>query len=336
MSESEILGQIQSATEELSSIEVNLSNTNIKETYFNGHEITKVYNSGVFTLQPMDMEINSSEMTGVVGENGNGKTTLLRIVARDLHETGGSLKYSFQPSTEGIGPYFIKHHIGYIPQRIPRWYGKLEDNLKLALSGRGIFDFENEFQTELVLHRLGLAKFRNLFWTQISSGYRTRFELARIILTRPKLLVLDEPLANLDINAQKSILEDLKCIAKSTRFPMGVFLSSQQLYEVEDVADHIIFLKNGECLHSDSTNSKINADEFSNVFEFQFHQDYSTVSQVMKELPNIEFKTNGNLCVLKSKDALPIQEVLKVLIKKDCMPFYYRDISTSTKRFFNN
>jgi ABC-2 type transport system ATP-binding protein len=69
-----------------------------------------------------------------------------------------------------------------------------------------------------------------------------------MLMWRPKLLVLDEPLANLDINAQQLFLQDLKFIIKSVRYPLAVILSSQALHEIESVADNIVFIKQGQTL----------------------------------------------------------------------------------------
>src|SRR5690606_22151851 len=123
----------------------------------------------------------------------------------------------------------------FIPQRIPKWYGLLKDNLHFSAAIAGLTGAENELMVDFMLERLNLTQYALLTWEQISSGYRTRFELARILLQKPQLLILDEPLANLDINAQQTILNDLRFITKSAYNPMGILLSSQQLHEVEKV-----------------------------------------------------------------------------------------------------
>jgi ABC-2 type transport system ATP-binding protein len=189
--------------------EMNLDAANAQNNVVSGQQISKSYKAGHFKLQPISMSIDTGELVGIVGENGNGKTTLLRMMASDLSIDEGEINYEL-----GIGNdeslYDEKSSIAYIPQRIPRWYGKLKNNLHFAASSRGIYGFENEYLVNVMLTRLGLNKYKNLFWTQISSGYRTRFELARILLLKPQLLILDEPLANLDINAQQTFLQDIR------------------------------------------------------------------------------------------------------------------------------
>ena len=83
-----------------------------------------------------------------------------------------------------------------------------------------------------------------------------RFELVRTLLRKPTILLLDEPLANLDVLAQQLILEDLKNISDSVSNPIGIILSSQQLFEVEKISDKVLFLKNGKPTHLSSANKQ--------------------------------------------------------------------------------
>src|SRR5690606_10595788 len=106
-------------------------------------------------------------------------------------------------------------------------------NLKFTASHYGIKGEENELIVLMYMIRFGLWKYRNHQWSELSSGYKMRFELARTFLRKPSILLLDEPLANLDVLAQQLILEDLKHLSHSLANPMGIILSSQQLYEVE-------------------------------------------------------------------------------------------------------
>ena len=218
--------------------------------------ISKTYTKGNFSLHPISLQINSGDITGVVGQNGNGKTTLLRCLAGQLSIDDGRLQYN---QLDHPDHYTIKHHVAFIPQRIPRWYGLLKDNLHFSASLSGVTGEQNKMMVEFMLERLDLSAYAHLTWKQISSGYRTRFEIARILLQKPKLLILDEPLANLDINAQQTILTDLRYLAKSVHNPMGIILSSQQLHEVEKVADTVLLIKEGNCLFRTGEQNSVTA-----------------------------------------------------------------------------
>jgi ABC-2 type transport system ATP-binding protein len=289
-------------------------------------KISKTYSGGNFSLKPIDLNIGTGNVLGVVGENGNGKTTLLRCLAGQLALDNGNIKYHLLQKPDS---YAVKNHIAFIPQRIPKWYGLLKDNLHFSASIAGIYGAKNELMVNFMLERLNLGSYAHLTWNQISSGYRTRFEIARILLQKPRLLILDEPLANLDINAQQTILTDLIFMARGIHNPMGVILSSQQLHEVEKVADTVIFIKQGNCLYSSNDREeKIT----SNAVEFETSASRDSIIRLF-ETDSIELQFNGGFYTIISA-ALSAQEIIGKMIAAQIPVTYFRDITYSTKRFF--
>ncbi len=297
-----------------------------------GHElisaeaISKKYHNSNFSLKPMSLAVNTGHVLGVVGENGNGKTTLLRCLAGQLQLNNGVIKYHLLKDPDN---YAIKNHIAFIPQRIPKWYGMLKDNLHFSAAIAGLHGGKNNLMVNFMLERLNLSSYAHLTWNQISSGYRTRFEIARILLQKPRLLILDEPLANLDINAQQTILNDLIFMAKGTHNPMGIILSSQQLHEVEKVADEVIFIKQGSCIYkSNDAEGKIK----SNAVEFETKAERESIISLF-DGANMELQFNGGFYTIVS-DQLSSQEIISKLIDAGITITYFRDITYSTKRFF--
>lgn len=288
-------------------------------------DITKRYSNSSFTLKPTSLEIFTSDVLGVVGQNGHGKTTLLRCIAGQLALDGGTLEY---PQLVRTDYYSLKHNIAFIPQRIPRWYGQLKDNLHFSAAISGVTGRQNELIVDFMLERLNLTPFAHLQWTEISSGYRTRFEIARVLLQRPSLLILDEPLANLDINAQQTILTDLRYMAKSIYQPMGVILSSQQLHEVEKIADTVLLIKNGACLFR--TGEQHVAGE-QNVLEIETTTDRDRLADILGE--GILIQYNGGFYTITSKTST-VSEMIALLLSNGVQVTYFRDITHSTKRFF--
>jgi len=289
-------------------------------------QVAKTYSGGGFSLKPISFTLQTGQVLGVVGENGNGKTTLLRCLAGQLALDGGKVDYHLLRKPDY---YAIKNHIAFIPQRIPKWYGLLKDNLHFSASISGIHGPENDRMVEFMLERLNLSRYAHLTWSQISSGYRTRFEIARILLQRPRLLILDEPLANLDINAQQTILTDLVFMARAAHNPMGIVLSSQQLHEVEKVADTVIFIKNGNCLYSSTDKEeKIT----STAIEFETTLDRESIHRLFAE-GSVSLQYNGGFYTIEST-GLSAAELLTTLVNAKVPLTYYRDITYSTKRFF--
>lgn len=302
------------------------SSSELGKNYLQVSGVQKIYASGHFSLKPVDLSIQAGEVVGVVGENGNGKTTLLRILSGYLNPSAGDINYYFREHGL-LHHYQVKHEVAFIPQRIPRWYGSLRDNLHFYASVNGFYGEENELMTDFMLARFGLTRFANLTWSQLSSGYRTRFEIAKILLKRPKLLILDEPLANLDINAQQTILNDLRVLSKSFRKPLGVVLSSQQLHEVEKIADKVLFLKNGQLLHTQTKEATADT-----VIEIETQNDRAELEKALAGY-TYQIKYNGGYYSI-STSGVPASELVKSLFDKGISISYFRDISQSTKRFF--
>jgi ABC-2 type transport system ATP-binding protein len=289
--------------------------------------VSKTYTNGNFRLSPVSFKVATGDVIGVVGENGNGKTTLLRCLAGQLAIDAGTVHHT---QVKEQSYYAIKHKVAFIPQRIPRWYGLLKDNLHFSAAITGVYGEENDRMVNFMLERLGLGSYAGFTWNQISSGYRTRFEIARVLLQKPSLLILDEPLANLDINAQQTILTDLRCMAKSVKHPMGVVLSSQQLHEVEKVADDVLFIKWGTCLFQ--TKEQKQAAE-SYVLELETAAGRDDLLRILGK-DNVQIQFNGGFYTITST-GYPVQEILNKLVSQQVSITYFRDITYSTKRFFN-
>ena len=296
----------------------------VEKTLLIAASISKTYSSSSFELKPVDLRILSGEIIGIVGENGNGKTTLLRCLGKQLATDGGTISF---PELKDPDLFDIRNYIAFIPQRIPRWYGMLKDNLHFSASIAGIHGDDNHLMVDFMLERLNLSQYALLNWNQISSGYRTRFEIARILLQKPKLLILDEPLANLDINAQQTILTDLRFMAKSTHHAMGVILSSQQLHEVEKIADNVLFIKQGACLYQ-SGSEKMSG--------YVMELETKTAREDLLELlgnTQVQIQFNGGFYTISSSQ-LTVQQMISLLLEKQVEITYFRDITNSTKRFF--
>jgi ABC-2 type transport system ATP-binding protein len=307
----------------LTEVAVQQSTTLLKAT-----EVSKTYGLQNFTLHPVNLEINTGNIIGIVGENGNGKTTLLRTLAGQLMINKGNVHYNL---LQQQNHYNIKTHIAFIPQRIPKWHGKLKDNLHYSASVMNITGAENDLMVDFVLERFNLSSYADLTWDQISSGYRTRFEIARIILQRPQLLILDEPLANLDINAQQTLLTDLKMLAKSNRQSMGIILSSQQLHEVEKVADQVMFLSKGKYIYNEANTTV--AENKVQIVEIESSASRQQISDAIGQ--NIAIQFNGGFYTISSKTQ-SVKEILQAILNNDIPIVYFRDITNSTKKYFNN
>lgn len=293
------------------------------------NNLTKSYKKSAFTLGPISINIAAGQIIGLVGENGNGKTTLLRTLCKELCPSSGSVDYKFPYSDN----YDLRSKLIYIPQRTPSWQGSLLSNLRFTASTYGITGEENILTVDLIIDRMGLRKYRNYKWKDLSSGYKMRFELARALLRKPQLLLIDEPLANLDILAQQIVLDDFRDIARSTFRPLGIVLSSQQLYEVEKTSDYVIFLKNGAPKNLGQNNN--NCDEIVKfIIEFESEWDQDQLLKTFLPLGIESLQVNGGTYVACFPQDITLNHFLKIVLEQKVPLTYFRNISNSTRRFF--
>lgn len=292
--------------------------------------LSKTYRNSHFRIGPLDFTVRYSEVTGLVGENGNGKTTLLRLLCKDLEPDSGSLRFTDMAVSKTL--YGLRSGLVYIPQRVPRWYGSLMDNLHFTLSAYGVYGDNNYLKAELMLARLGLRPFRDLGWGRISSGYRTRFELAKSLMRKPELMLLDEPLSNLDIISQQTILKDLKYMSESITNPFGLVLSSQQLYEVEKISDLVIFLKQGNPKYSRGAAGSDQEDAL--VFEMDGELSRERLFAVFRDAGLEQVQYNGGVYVLHFKKGSRDAEVFGRISTHALPVSYVRNITHSSRRFF--
>lgn len=288
-------------------------------------KIVKKYNSK-FTLGPINLTINTGEIIGLVGENGNGKTTLLRTLCKELHPTSGDIFFLFNYDSE----YDLRTKLVYIPQRTDTWRGSMYQNLQFTASCYGYKPDENNLVVDLIITRLGLRKFRSYNWNGLSSGYKMRFELARMLLRKPKILLIDEPLANLDILAQQTVLEDFKNIANSPFRPIAIVMSSQQLYEVEKTSSQVVFLKNG--LQRNLKEDNLEEKQF--IVEFETNESISTLNEKLTKINLISLDQNGGTLIATFPNDVTISLFMKTIINEEIEVSYLRNISNSTRRFF--
>lgn len=303
---------------------------------FQADDISKTFSTG-FSLKNISLKLRLGEITGIVGENGNGKTTLLKIIAGILKPTSGQTSYPFLSQDHNDWEK-IKSAIAYVPQTIKpfRNIDCVKEQLHFTAAIKGITGQENKNEVDYIITRLGLKQYENSLWNDLSGGFRLRFELARQLIWKPKLLILDEPLANLDIKAQNLLLNDLRNLVNSFKNPLSVIISSQNLYDIEKVADKLLFIKSGNCIFQGTTDD-ISKSTGTNCYLIdtdcnllKLHAALQDFSGSIKDIKN----EDQYIMITTSKD-ITSSNLLKKLMAKHITVNYFRDISNSTRLLFD-
>lgn len=295
----------------------------------------KYPNSG-FRITNLGLNITSGTITGIFGPNANGKTSICKIISGDLEVQSGKLGYLIngrllEPNRKNWA--IIKRYISYVPQALQSWYGNysVKTLLSFEASVKGIYRDDNKNIVNFFIQRLNLSEYSNRYWSELSSGYRLKFAIARALVTQPKLLILDEPLANLDIPSRVNLIRDLRNLADSPAHPMGVVITSQDVDMLELVADKILYVENGHSKYYGSPR-KYNLERKTNIFEIQVKQDYYFTSKILSEMNLLEFDFNEYYYVVRCPISLNASELLNTLVEKGVSIIYFRDISASVRK----
>ncbi|MCG7555364.1 ABC transporter ATP-binding protein [Pseudoalteromonas sp. Of11M-6] len=205
-------------------------------------QFTKIHKqfSDKSVLENINLTIEPGMVMGLLGRNGAGKTTLLRIALGLIEQNSGEVSCLNSSNLE-LSPT-CKSQIGYVPQQPCGYQGfKVKD--ALALHRSFYQNWDNTLEQEW-LSRFELDE--NKLVSNLSVGQQQSLALIMAMSYRPKLLILDEPVSNLDPIARREFMSDLFELALESG--SGVLFSSHITSDVERVASHIAIIKDGKVL----------------------------------------------------------------------------------------
>jgi NitT/TauT family transport system ATP-binding protein len=189
----------------------------------------------VEALTDVSLDIADGETVALIGPSGCGKSTLLGILGGLLQPSSGRVTLSGAPPADSLNPFtYIFQDFALLPWR------SVADNVALALEHRALRASERRERIAASLAMTGLSDFAAAYPKQLSGGMRQRVGIARALVVRPAVLLLDEPLSALDAQTRELLMEDLLAIwarEKSTR----VYVT-HNLEEAARLADRIVVL----------------------------------------------------------------------------------------------
>ena len=210
--------------------------------------LQKVYSNDVVALKGIDLKVSEGDFFALLGPNGAGKSSTIGIIGSLVNKTAGSVKIFGIDIDENFPE--AKRMLGVVAQEVN--FGGFERVLDIVVTQGGYYGIpakEGLIKAESVMNRLGLWDKRFDQARTLSGGYKRRLMIAKALIHEPKLLILDEPTAGVDIELRREMWEFLKEInANGTT----ISLTTHYLEEAEQLCKNIAIIDHGEIVENTS------------------------------------------------------------------------------------
>ena len=173
--------------------------------------VTKVYDSGVSALGPLDLDVGQGELVSLLGPSGCGKSTALRLIAGLSAPSSGSVGVATRAGGAGRGIGFVFQEPTLMP------WTDVRENVRLPLKLAHMPAAEANARVKDALAQVGLAEFAGAYPRELSGGMKMRVSLARALVTDPDILLMDEPFAALDEITRFRLNNDLLSLWRRLR-----------------------------------------------------------------------------------------------------------------------
>ncbi|MBI4522361.1 MAG: ABC transporter ATP-binding protein [Deltaproteobacteria bacterium] len=209
-------------------------------------DITKIFD-GLIAVNGISLEVRQGECFTLLGPSGCGKTTVLRIIAGLEEPDRGEIYLEGEPlavASRGIWVPPEKRRMGLVPQSYAIWpHLSVFENVAYGLRVRRVGHEAIGKQVSEALQLVGLSGFEDRRATALSGGQQQRVALARALVYRPSLVLLDEPLSNLDAKLRDQMREELRVLQRSTGITV-LFVTHDQV-EAMSLSDRIAVMNSG-------------------------------------------------------------------------------------------
>lgn len=205
--------------------------------------LSKVYGNGFTALKDVNLTVPQGEFFALLGPNGAGKSTMIGIISSLFKPTEGSIEIFGTDLLQN--PSIAKQYLGIVPQEFNfNQFEKVEDILITQAGYFGISAKDSRPRAKKLLAALGLWDKRNNKARELSGGMKRRLMIARALIHKPRLLILDEPTAGVDIELRRSMWEFMQQINEEEK--TTIILTTHYLEEAEQLCRYIAILDHGE------------------------------------------------------------------------------------------
>ena len=284
-------------------------------------KLTKIYfkksSNEIKALNNLNLEVKEGEIFGLLGPNGAGKTTFLNILAGTVIKNSGSVNvwgYDLDKN-----PRQVRSSIGIVPQEV---------NLDAFFSPKNLLELQaglygipkKDRITDTILKLVSLEKEANAYARSLSGGMKRRLLIAKAMVHRPPILVLDEPTAGVDVKLRQNLWNNVKVLNKQG---VTIILTTHLMYEAEEMCNRIAILNKGNLVTLDTTENLLDRIKTKKII-FKVNKT-NTINP--EDLNGIKFfyDSNNEITALYERKKHKIDQIINK-VKNAGMEIY--DIST--------
>ena len=272
-------------------------------------DLNKIYSKNssksVHAIKNLNLEVNEGEIFGLLGPNGAGKSTFINILAGTTIKTSGKINvWGFDLD---INPRQVRASIGIVPQEInvdpffTPW-----SILELQAGMYGIK--KKDRITETILKLVSLEKQSKSYTRAMSGGMKRRLLVAKALVHRPPIVILDEPTASVDVELRNKLWDNVKQLNKQG---VTIILTTHYLNEAEQMCDRIGILNKGNLVALDTTKNLLKKIQ-TKIVKFSVDKKVDISNDSLKSI-NILSNEENELVVSYEKSSLNIIEIIKFL-----------------------
>ena len=292
-----------------------------KKSALKVEKLTKIYSmessNEVKALNNLNLEVKEGEIFGLLGPNGAGKTTFLNILAGTVIKNSGSVNvWGFDLDKNSRE---VRASIGIVPQEV---------NLDAFFSPKALLELQaglygipkKDRITDTILKLVSLEKQANSYARSLSGGMKRRLLIAKAMVHRPPILVLDEPTAGVDVELRHNLWNNVRAL---NRRGVTIILTTHAIYEAQEMCNRIAILNKGNLVTLDTTDNLLDSIKTKKII-FKVKK---IIEIIPKDLNGIKFsyRPNNEVTALYERKKHKIEEIISK-VKNTGMEIY--DIST--------
>ena len=276
-----------------------------KKNVLSVKKLNKIYRKNIHALKDLNLEVKEGEILGLLGPNGAGKSTFINILAGVTDKTSGEvIVWGFDLDKN---PRQVRVSLGIVPQEInvdPFFTPK-----KLLDLQAGLFGVKKKDRiTDTVLDLVALKDKSNSYTRNLSGGMKRRLLIAKALVHKPPIIILDEPTAGVDVDLRKNLWDNIRSLRK---LGVTIILTTHYLQEAEELCDRVGIIHKGNLIALDTTENMLNKIQ-TKTLKFEINKRI-VLDDMNNKGYNILTNTDSEFKIEYNKQEFNIQKIIKLL-----------------------